>query len=91
MIILQDGGFGMSSEATHICRRCKGTEAYKTVIKGKGLVVCVECDYEWVPHGYCLHCRKALQPIGSARINGAPHKDWGSRKYHKKCWKELNS
>ncbi len=81
----------MSSEATHICKRCKGTEAYKTVIKGKGLVVCVECDYEWVPHGYCLHCRKALQPIGSARMNGAPHKDWGSRKYHKKCWKELNS
>ena len=38
----------------------------------------------------CEHCGGYMQPIGNARKNGKSHNDWGSRKYHKKCWKEMN-
>jgi hypothetical protein len=34
----------------------------------------------------CLLCGKYLRAIGHSRLNGRPHKDWFSRKYHKKCW-----
>ncbi len=37
----------------------------------------------------CLHCEKTIVAIGSSRENGAMHKDWSNRKYHKKCYKEL--
>ena len=37
----------------------------------------------------CEYCGKALVTIGSDRKNGKPHADWATRKYHKKCWKEL--
>ncbi len=37
----------------------------------------------------CLYCKKPLVKIGLARHNGALHKDWSTRQYHKKCWKEL--
>ena len=37
----------------------------------------------------CEHCGKPLVTIGSGRKNGKPHADWATRKYHKKCWKEL--
>ena len=80
----------MSDKPTHICVRCKGNQAYMSVKNRKAIVVCVECDHEWIPDGYCLHCGIVLQAIGFARIGGAPHKDWSTRKYHKKCWKELN-
>jgi len=78
------------NKPTHVCNRCKGNQAYKTISDRKGIVVCVECDHEWIPDGYCLHCGIVLQAIGFARRGGAPHKDWSTRKYHKKCWKELN-
>ena len=77
-------------DATHFCKRCKGNQAYMSINDRRGIVVCVECDHEWIPDGFCLHCSGALQAIGFARRNGAPHLDWSSRKYHKKCWKELN-
>ena len=34
----------------------------------------------------CCCCGGKLVAIGHARINGAWHKDWSSRRYHKKCW-----
>ncbi len=34
----------------------------------------------------CHCCGGKLVPIGDARINGARHRDWQSRRYHKKCW-----
>ena len=34
----------------------------------------------------CQCCGGKLVPIGDARINGARHRDWQSRRYHKKCW-----
>lgn len=34
----------------------------------------------------CEYCRKKLVPIGNARKNGKLHRDWNTRKYHKKCW-----
>jgi len=42
----------------------------------------------------CEHCGKALRLIGATRkngkqINNGTGKDWKSRKYHKKCFKEL--
>ena len=42
----------------------------------------------------CQHCGKPLKAIGLERANGKPGRkgafnDWGTRKYHKKCYKEL--
>ena len=34
----------------------------------------------------CHCCGGKLVPIGDARANGACHRDWPSRRYHKKCW-----
>lgn len=36
--------------------------------------------------GYCEYCGGRLQPIGLSRANGKTHPDWGTRRYHKKCW-----
>ncbi len=36
----------------------------------------------------CHHCLGRLVPIGNARANGKAHGDWGTRRYHKKCWRE---
>jgi hypothetical protein len=33
----------------------------------------------------CLLCKKPMPAIGDARSNGAGHKEWPTRKYHKKC------
>jgi ATP-dependent DNA helicase RecQ len=41
------------------------------------------------PKGKCLSCGRTLVAVGSARSKGAKHDDWGTRKYHKKCWKEI--
>ncbi len=38
----------------------------------------------------CLKCGRTLVKIGNERMNGKNHSDWTGRKYHKKCWKELN-
>tara|TARA_R110000868_G_scaffold230762_2_gene484019 strand:- start:779 stop:946 length:168 start_codon:yes stop_codon:yes gene_type:complete len=37
----------------------------------------------------CLLCKKTIVAIGTSRENGANHNDWNNRKYHKKCYKEL--
>jgi len=37
----------------------------------------------------CLYCGKPIVAIGTSRENGAFHNDWKGRKYHKKCFKEL--
>jgi len=38
----------------------------------------------------CVKCCKTLKPIGLARTNGKQtHGDWATRKYHKRCWKEV--
>ncbi len=34
----------------------------------------------------CHCCGGKLVPIGDARANGACHRDWPSRRYHKKSW-----
>ena len=34
----------------------------------------------------CVICKKPLVPVGNRRKNGANHKDWDSRKMHKKCY-----
>lgn len=39
------------------------------------------CIYE-----SCSSPKRALPPIGDARQNGKAHKDWNSRKMHKKCF-----
>ena len=37
----------------------------------------------------CFQCDNPLVAIGSSRANGANHKDWDSRRLHKKCFKEF--
>ena len=37
----------------------------------------------------CQMCGKPLVAIGYARANGQNHSDWRTRKYHKKCFKDL--
>ncbi len=37
----------------------------------------------------CWHCGTKLVPIGSARMNGAPHEEWDGRYLHKTCWRQL--
>jgi uncharacterized protein with PIN domain len=37
----------------------------------------------------CKACGRSLVPVGRSRVGGKPHKDWSTRQYHKKCWKEL--
>ena len=38
----------------------------------------------------CERCGKALVSIGTSRKNGKRyHDDWSTRKYHKRCWKEM--
>ena len=42
----------------------------------------------------CLRCGGSLRLIGKERKNGKviankTGKDWATRKYHKKCWKEI--
>ena len=38
----------------------------------------------------CGHCGGWLQAIGTARKNGKQtHNDWSGRRYHKKCWVEM--
>lgn len=37
----------------------------------------------------CLHCKKSIVAFGNARKNGCDRKDWDTRRYHVKCWKEL--
>ena len=39
----------------------------------------------------CVKCGNPLVAIGSSRANGANHKDWQSRRLHKKCFKEFES
>ena len=39
----------------------------------------------------CCECFKPLVPVGYGRANGRAHADWESRKFHKRCWKELPS
>jgi len=34
---------------------------------------------------YCELCEKRLVPIGQSRKNGKDHRDWDSRRFHKKC------
>ena len=39
----------------------------------------------------CEYCDGPLVKIGKARANGKDHIDWESRRYHKKCFKELQT
>ena len=38
------------------------------------------------PVGNCIVCGNPLVAVGLSRKGGKDHKDWGSRKMHKKCW-----
>ena len=42
-----------------------------------------------MPNKKCLHCDKAIVAIGNKRANGGMTNDWETRKYHKKCFKEI--
>lgn len=37
----------------------------------------------------CQYCHKKLRPIGTGQY--CPFKDWSSRKYHLKCYKEITA
>ena len=37
----------------------------------------------------CHECGTRLVPIGHARVNGAPHADWVTRRLHKGCWQRI--
>ena len=37
----------------------------------------------------CALCNGPLRAIGHARKNGAAHRDWWGRKYHKLCYKQM--
>ena len=39
----------------------------------------------------CKSCGKTLRSIGYDRANGKNHKDWSTRDYHKKYWKQLGT
>ncbi len=85
------------------CKICAKLYAYGHHDQGSGW--CFDCDFTMWRCGlyrkgdeykkrlnsqsYCQLCFKKKQPIGSSRVNGAPHDDWESRKYHKKCWKKI--
>lgn len=43
-----------------------------------------------VAFGNCRMCGNVLVPIGHARVKGAKHNDWSTRKLHKKCWKMMS-
>ena len=42
-------------------------------------------------HNMCQVCFRPLVPVGTARANGKAHPDWGGRRYHKQCWRELET
>lgn len=43
-----------------------------------------------MPNKKCEYCDKPLVSIGRERANGKrSHGDWETRKYHKKCWKQM--
>jgi len=37
----------------------------------------------------CLKCGTPLKAIGTSRKNGKLHRDWDTREYHKKCYKDI--
>ena len=37
----------------------------------------------------CFECFRPLVPVGTARANGAWHDDWGTRRFHKRCWASI--
>jgi hypothetical protein len=39
----------------------------------------------------CIVCKNSIVKFGHARKNGKNHKDWNTRKLHKKCLKEYNN
>ena len=48
-------------------------------------------DGQFWHKGVCRECFTKLVPIGDRRANGSPHADWDDRRYHKKCWREINN
>ena len=42
-----------------------------------------------MPNKKCLHCNRAMVAIGDKRANGGMTNEWETRKYHKKCFKEI--
>lgn len=43
-----------------------------------------------MPNKKCEYCGGTLVAIGRERANGKrSHDDWETRRYHKKCWKEM--
>lgn len=49
----------------------------------------IQLKERWENEKYCQLCFKHKVPIGNSRKGGKEHNDWESRKYHKKCWKEI--
>ena len=37
----------------------------------------------------CFECFRPLVPVGTSRANGAWHDDWGTRRFHKRCWASI--
>ena len=37
----------------------------------------------------CLECFRPLVPVGGSRRNGACHNDWETRRFHKRCWSQI--
>ena len=43
----------------------------------------------WESRRWCFSCGRHLVAVGTSRENGKCHADWGWRKLHKKCYREL--
>lgn len=64
---------------------------YDEMFKDLIILKCNEQPEIQEPEGKrkCLKCQKTLVAIADRRANGKIGKDWDSRNFHKKCWKEL--
>jgi len=81
------------------CHTCRDAFPQLVLDCHKGhCMKCASVSYAWQklreikdgqPDGICQHCYKKLVPIGHDRYHGAPHDDWATRKFHKKCWAYL--
>ena len=67
---------------------CRGGRLY-LLTKQKPTILAARCEMKH--RRICFYCMKVMPAIGWQRENGkSTHGDWATRKFHKKCLKELN-
>lgn len=103
--ILCKGPYDIDGKSHRVCVQCDmfhygcGYLPHKKKCMSQDLLcVCAPGLYKdkdgdiFVKPGYCHECYRKLVAIGTARANGVEHHDdWDRRKYHKKCWKLIQS